>query len=64
MTKVLKKIRKSSQSEKRRTYSISQRVRASMAGADQFLVNPASRGDVARALDACGVDLPSDPRRG
>ena len=41
-----------------------ERVRASMAGADQFLVNPASRGDVARALDACGVDLPSDPRRG
>jgi DNA-binding response OmpR family regulator len=41
-----------------------ERVRASMAGADQFLVNPASRGDVARALVACGVELPSDPRRG
>lgn len=40
-----------------------ERVRASMAGADQFLVRPASRGSVARALDACGVALPSDPRR-
>ena len=39
------------------------RVRASLAGADQFLVKPASRGDVVRALDACGVALPSDPRR-
>ena len=40
-----------------------ERVRASMAGADQFLVKPASRGSVARALDSCGVSLPSDPRR-
>jgi CheY-like chemotaxis protein len=40
-----------------------ERVRASMAGADQFLVRPASRGALAKALDACGVKLPSDPRR-
>ena len=40
-----------------------ERVRASMAGADQFLVRPASRGALAKALDACGVALPSDPRR-
>ena len=39
-----------------------ERVRASMAGADQFLVRPASRGALAKALDACGVALPSDPR--
>lgn len=39
------------------------RVRASMAGADQVLIRPASRGAVARALDACGMPLPSDPRR-
>ena len=38
------------------------RVRASMAGADQFLVKPVRRGDVARALDACGVPMPRDPR--
>lgn len=40
-----------------------ERVRAAMAGADQFLVRPASRGALAKALDACGVALPSDPRR-
>ena len=40
-----------------------ERVRASMAGADQFLARPASRGALAKALDACGVALPSDPRR-
>ena len=40
-----------------------ERVRASMAGADQFLARPASRGTLAKALDACGVALPADPRR-
>ncbi len=40
------------------------RVRASLAGGDAFLVKPLGRGDVARALDACEVALPSDARRG
>jgi CheY-like chemotaxis protein len=40
-----------------------ERVHASLAGADQFLLRPALRGGVARALDACGVALPRDPRR-
>ena len=40
-----------------------ERVRASLAGADQFLARPASRGTLAKALDACGVALPCDPRR-
>ncbi len=39
------------------------RVRATMAGADDFLVKPLSRGAIARALEVCGVALPSDPRR-
>ena len=39
------------------------RVRASLAGADQVLIRPASRGAVARALDACSMPLPNDPRR-
>lgn len=40
-----------------------ERVRAKLAGADEFLAKPASRGGLARALDACGVALPADPRR-
>lgn len=37
-------------------------VRARLAGADVHLVKPLSRGDVARALEACGVALPADAR--
>ena len=40
-----------------------ERVRAQLAGADEFIAKPASRGGLARALDACGVALPVDPRR-
>jgi CheY-like chemotaxis protein len=39
------------------------RVRATLVGADEFLVKPLQRGHIARALEACGVALPSDPRR-
>ena len=39
------------------------RVRATLAGVDGFLVKPAKRGDVVRALDESGVPLPSDSRR-
>ena len=39
------------------------RVRASLAGADHVLVRPATRGALARALDACSLPLPNDPRR-
>ena len=39
------------------------RVRASLAGADLFLAKPLQRGDVARALESCGVAMPSDARR-
>lgn len=38
-------------------------VRAKLAGADQYLAKPVSRGDVARALEASGVALPLDARR-
>ena len=40
-----------------------ERVRARLAGAHEFLDKPASRGNLARALDTCGVALPADPRR-
>jgi CheY-like chemotaxis protein len=40
------------------------RVRLQLAGADQVLLRPVSRGDVARALEACGLGLPRDPRLG
>ena len=40
-----------------------ERVRARLAGANEFLDKPASRGNLARALDTCGVALPADPRR-
>lgn len=40
-----------------------ERVRARLAGADEFLDKPASRGGLARALDTCGVAMPADPRR-
>ena len=39
------------------------RVRAALAGLAAPLVKPLSRGDVARALEGCGVALPSDARR-
>jgi len=40
------------------------RVRLQLAGADEVLFRPVSRGDVARALQACGLGLPQDPRHG
>jgi CheY-like chemotaxis protein len=40
------------------------RVRLQLAGADQVLLRPVGRGDVARALEACGLGLPRDPRHG
>jgi len=39
------------------------RVRASLAGCDAFVAKPPTRGAVARALEACGLPLPTDPRR-
>ncbi len=41
----------------------SDRVRAQLAGCDGFLGKPLSRGDVARALENCGVPFPADERR-
>jgi len=39
------------------------RVRAALAGIRAPLVKPVTRGDVARALEACDVALPADARR-
>jgi CheY-like chemotaxis protein len=39
------------------------RVRAALARSDVYLPRPISRGDVARALESCGVRLPADARR-
>lgn len=39
------------------------RVRAALARSDVYLPGPISRGDVARALESCGVRLPADARR-
>jgi CheY-like chemotaxis protein len=39
------------------------RVRAALAGISSPLIKPVTRGDVARALEACEVILPSDARR-
>jgi len=39
------------------------RVRAALAGIREPLIKPVSRGDVARALEACDVILPADARR-
>lgn len=39
------------------------RVRAALARSDMLLAKPLSRGDVARALESCGVALPADERR-
>ena len=41
-----------------------EKVRATLAGADAFLVKPVGRGDVARAFEACNLPLPIDSRRG
>lgn len=40
------------------------RVRMQLAGADATLTRPVNRGGLARALEACGVRLPTDPREG
>lgn len=40
------------------------RVRAQMAGCDEILVKPVTRGSLAGALDSHGVVLPNDPRKG
>ncbi len=39
------------------------RVRAALAGISAPLTKPVTRGDVARALEACDVPLPADARR-
>ena len=39
------------------------RVRAALAGINSPLIKPVTRGDVARALEACDVVLPADARR-
>jgi CheY-like chemotaxis protein len=39
------------------------RVRAELAGCDEAITKPVSRGSVARVLDSHGVALPSDARR-
>ncbi|MEP6873326.1 MAG: response regulator [Burkholderiales bacterium] len=39
------------------------RVRAALAGISSPLIKPVTRGDVARALEACDVLLPADARR-
>lgn len=38
------------------------RIRMQLAGADQVLFRPVGRGDLARALDDCGLRMPDDPR--
>jgi CheY-like chemotaxis protein len=40
------------------------RVRAGLAGCNEVIVGEVSRGSVARALEARGIALPSDARRG
>lgn len=40
------------------------RVRAELAGCDDALAMPVTRGSVARLLDARGIRLPRDPRQG
>jgi CheY-like chemotaxis protein len=41
-----------------------ERVRAEMAGCDEILTKPVTRGNLAGALDRHGVVLPADPRKG
>ena len=38
------------------------RVRAALVGCAAFLVKPLSRGDVVRAIEACGIFVPKDER--
>ncbi|MDO9314687.1 MAG: response regulator [Burkholderiaceae bacterium] len=40
-----------------------ERVRATLAGSDEFLSKPVTRGSIAQALEACNVVLPADSRR-
>lgn len=40
-----------------------ERVLAALAGSEQFLAKPLSRGDVARVLEACDMQMPKDPRK-
>lgn len=44
--------------------SSTDRVRAGLAGCHEVLLGPATRGAVAQLLDARGIALPSDARRG
>lgn len=44
--------------------SATDRVRAGLAGCHEILLGPATRGSVAQLLDARGITLPSDARRG
>ena len=39
------------------------RVRAKLAGCDAFLAGAVTRGDAARALEACNIAMPADARR-
>ena len=39
------------------------RVRAELAGCNALLIRPVTRGDAARALEACDVAMPADERR-
>lgn len=39
-------------------------VLAALAGSAAFLVKPLSHGDVAQALEGCGIPMPADARRG
>ena len=39
------------------------RVRAKLAGCDAFLAGAVTRGEAARALEACNIALPADARR-
>ena len=40
------------------------RVRAELAGCDETVIKPVTRGSVAGVLDARGIALPTDPRQG
>jgi DNA-binding response OmpR family regulator len=40
------------------------RVQWQLAGADQLIFRPVTRGDLARALTDAGLGLPDDPRHG
>jgi CheY-like chemotaxis protein len=44
--------------------SSTDRVRAGLAGCNEVIIGPIARGSVAGALEARGIKLPSDARRG